>query len=83
MLIFPNPDRDKFKNIQFKFDRDSQFVDNLSFYRIAEAKPDMIVEHTCENTSLTSEWAPLNFIPIKTAETKELGETEDYFHVHN
>ena len=83
LLIFPNPDRDKYKNVQFKFDRDNIFVENLNHYTLEETKPDMIVEHTCEKYLLTNS---LSLMPRKIAESESQNISEaddDGFHVHN
>lgn len=91
LLIFPNPDREKYKNVQFKFDRDNIDVENLNHYTLEEVKPDMIVEHTCQNNPLPSSLS-LMAPPVKTRpeyiqikpkpETFSLAD-DDGFHVHN
>ena len=89
-LIFPNPDREKYKNVQFKFDRDNFDVENLNHYTLEEVKPDMIVEHTCEKTPLPSSLSimpqsdqTISFKQIRP-KPETFPEADDYgFHVHN
>ena len=77
-LIYQNPDSEKFKNAKFKFDRNHPLVEDLSAYRIAQAAPEMIQEHTCP-LEVHETWQ-VNY-ELPTIQIQQ--EDEDSFHIHN